>query len=171
MAENKNIKGSINSLNTYHTDAYMVAVKNGYKGTEAEWLDSLNGKDGFSPTITVTDITGGHRVTITDANGSKSIDIMNGVVDVRTSFLATIELPASAWTGDKSPYSQVVNIPGITERSQVDLTPSVEQLVIFHQKDLTLVAENEDGVVTVYAIGDKPANDYDIQATITEVTV
>ena len=37
-----------------------------------------NGADGFSPTITVTDITGGHRVTITDATGAHSFDVMDG---------------------------------------------------------------------------------------------
>lgn len=85
--------------------------------------------------------------------------------------IVDIELPASGWEGDTNPYSQVVTISGVTENSQVDLTPSVEQLVIFHDKDLALVAENEDGVVTVYAIGDKPSADYTIQATITEVEV
>lgn len=45
MAENKTIKGSIQSLNTYHTDAYMIAVKNGFEGTEREWLDSLRAKN------------------------------------------------------------------------------------------------------------------------------
>lgn len=35
------------------------------------------GEDGFSPTITVTDITGGHRVTITDATGAHSFDVMD----------------------------------------------------------------------------------------------
>ena len=49
------------------------------------------------------------------------------------------------------------------------MTPSVEQLVIFYEKDLTFVTENEGGVVTVYAIGQKPTNDYTIQVTITEV--
>lgn len=44
MAENKNIKGSITSFNTYHTDAYMIAVKNGFEGTEAEWLESLRAR-------------------------------------------------------------------------------------------------------------------------------
>ena len=47
----------------------------------------------------------------------------------------------------------------------------MEQLAIFYNKDLTFVTENEDGVVTVYAIGQKPTNDYTIQATITEVYV
>lgn len=83
--------------------------------------------------------------------------------------IAEINLLSSGWIGDASPYSQVVNIEGITENSQVDLTPSIEQLVIFYEKDLGFVTENEDGVVTVYAIGQKPENDYTIQVTITEV--
>lgn len=36
------------------------------------------GDDGFSPTVTVTEISGGHRITITDANGSQSFDVLNG---------------------------------------------------------------------------------------------
>ena len=81
-----------------------------------------------------------------------------------------VTILAEAWVGDDSPYSQVVAVDGATENSQVDLTPSVEQLSIFHHKDLAFVTENEDGVVTVYAIGQKPENDYTIQVTITEVT-
>ena len=85
--------------------------------------------------------------------------------------VAEVELLASKWIGEASPYSQVVEIDGITEYSQVDLKPSITQLAIFHDKDLAFVTENEDGIVTVYALGDKPANDYIIQAAITEVTV
>lgn len=80
-----------------------------------------------------------------------------------------VELFADKWVGDASPYSQVVTIDGVTEYSQVDLTPSAEQLDVFHNKDLAFVAENEDGVVTVYAVGDKPANDYTMQVTIKEI--
>lgn len=85
--------------------------------------------------------------------------------------LADVTLRAADWVGSASPYSQVVTIEGITPYSQVDLTPSALQLAIFHQKDLAFVTENENGVVTVYAIGDKPAADYVIQATITEVAI
>lgn len=85
--------------------------------------------------------------------------------------IGTVDLLASEWAGDNSPYSQVVQIVGVTENTQVDLTPSVEQLAIFHNKDLTFVTENDDGVVTVYAIGQKPENDYTIQVTMTEVSV
>lgn len=36
------------------------------------------GEDGVSPEISVTDITGGHRVTITDAGGTETFDVMDG---------------------------------------------------------------------------------------------
>ena len=83
--------------------------------------------------------------------------------------LAAIKLYSSTWVGDASPYSQVVSIDGITVNSQVDLTPNLEQLLVFYEKDLTFLAENVGGVVTVYAIGQKPTNDYTMQVTITEV--
>ena len=31
----KQMKGNINRFTTYHTDAYMIAVRNGFKGTES----------------------------------------------------------------------------------------------------------------------------------------
>lgn len=39
---------------------------------------NIIGKNGVSPTVTVTDITGGHRVTITDETSTHTFDIMNG---------------------------------------------------------------------------------------------
>lgn len=83
----------------------------------------------------------------------------------------SVLLRASAWKGDDDPYSQVVSIPEVTENSRVDLLPTVEQLAIFHDKDLAFVTENVDGVVTVYAIGDKPTQDYTMEVCITEVKI
>lgn len=82
-----------------------------------------------------------------------------------------ITLLANAWKGADNIYSQIVSVDGATEYSQVDLTPSIEQLAAFYEKDIAFVTENEDGVVTVYAIGQKPTHDYTIQVTITEVSV
>lgn len=101
---------------------------------------------------------------------AKKIQIL-GNLSKPTAKIAYVDLLAANWVGSESPYSQVVEIDGVTEYSQVDLTPSIEQLVIFYEKDLGFVTENEDGVVTVYAIGQKPENDYTIQVTITEVDV
>ena len=82
-----------------------------------------------------------------------------------------VTLLAEAWEGAENLYHQVVTIEGVTENSQVDLTPDVQQLAIFYEKDITFVTENANGIVTVYVIGQKPANDYTIQATITEVEI
>lgn len=84
-----------------------------------------------------------------------------------------VTLLSDSWEGEDGGnlYKQVVTVEGVTANSQVDLTPSVEQLAVFYEKDITFVTENDDGVVTVYVIGQKPANDYTIQATITEVDI
>ena len=85
--------------------------------------------------------------------------------------IGEVTLLASAWVGEDNLYSQVVEIEGVTEYSQVDLTPDVQQLAVFYNKDISFVTENDDGVVTVYVIGQKPENDYTIQVTITEVDI
>lgn len=101
---------------------------------------------------------------------SMAVDL-GEVMKVCPVWIAEVSLPASAWEGSERLWHQVVTIPGTTEYSQVDLTPSAEQLTIFHEKDIAFTTENEDGIVTVFAIGDKPSNDYVIQATITEVSL
>lgn len=85
--------------------------------------------------------------------------------------LVYITLLASAWVGGAGNFGQIVNVEGVTANSKVDLQPSAEQLIVFHNKDIAFTTENEDGVITVRVIGDKPTNDYTIQATITEVSV
>ena len=40
--------------------------------------NGTNGTDGVSPTLSVAEITGGHRVTITDVNGTQTFDVMDG---------------------------------------------------------------------------------------------
>lgn len=89
----------------------------------------------------------------------------------KSAVIGEVTLLASEWVSEGNLHSQIVSLSDVTENSQVDLTPSVEQLVVFYEKDLTFVTENDDGVVTVYAIGQKPTNDYTIQVTITEVNV
>ena len=85
--------------------------------------------------------------------------------------LTEVTVLSSAWEGADGLYSQVVEVADVTEYSKVDLLPSVEQLAIFHNKDVAFVTENDDGVITVFAIGDKPTLDYTMQAQITEVEV
>lgn len=149
--------------------AYEIAVMHGFKGSETEWLESLKGKDGKDG----KDGDGGEGLpAVTEADNGKMLIVKGGkwvLAYASPARIGEVVLLASGWVGAASPFSQVVTIAGVTARSQVDLTPSVEQLAVFHEKDLAFVAENEGGVVTVYAVGQKPQNDYTIQVTITEV--
>lgn len=47
---------------------------------EAVYISSSGGGggDGFSPIVNVTPIDGGHKVSITDKNGEKTFDVMDG---------------------------------------------------------------------------------------------
>ena len=67
------------------------------------------GNNGFSPTITVADITGGHRVTITDVNGTRTVDVMNGT-------------NGTDGTDGEDGYSPVVTITDITDGHRVTIT-------------------------------------------------
>ena len=103
---------------------------------------------------------------------TKKIQIL-GQISKNKARIAYVDLLAANWQVDEATgtHCQIVEIDGVTEYSQVDLTPSIEQLVIFYDKDLGFVTENDGGEVKIYAIGQKPENDYTIQVTITEVDV
>lgn len=83
--------------------------------------------------------------------------------------ITTITLPAANWTGDTNPWSQVVTVNGVTENSKVDLQPTAVQIVELQNNEITLMLQNDNGVVTALAIGNKPAQDYTMQVLITEV--
>lgn len=86
--------------------------------------------------------------------------------------LTFVTLYANNWvTVENEVFSQVVNIPGITDRSQVNINLTLEQNIIFRKKDITLFAGNKNGTVTVYCVGQKPANDYTIQTSTIEVII
>lgn len=84
--------------------------------------------------------------------------------------IATITLAASAWTGSSEPYSQVVEINTVTSASKIDLQPTAQQIVSLQNAETSLMVENNGGVVTCYAIGNKPTVDYTMQVLIQEVS-
>lgn len=70
-------------------------------------------------------------------------------------------------------YYQEVDVQNatITPNSKVDLQITPEDLVVFHEKDVSFTTVNEDGNVRVCIIGTPPANNYTFHATVTEVTI
>lgn len=86
------------------------------------------GKDGISPTISVTDIAGGHRLTIADASGTKTVDVLDGkqgiqgIQGIQGEKGATGEPGATGATGPEGPAGKDgVGIKSVTINSQGEL--------------------------------------------------
>lgn len=88
---------------------------------------------------------------------------------------ASVYLDPTKWVqasdGDDDRFHQVVTVQNaaVTQNSKVDLTPDAEMLDEFHGLDLVFVTENNDGVVSVFCIGEVPTKPYTIPVTVTEV--
>ena len=59
-------------------DAAEALAQSVRDDADAGAFDGAPGQDGVSPTVTPSTITGGHRLTITDANGTSTVDVMDG---------------------------------------------------------------------------------------------
>lgn len=87
----------------------------GAKGDQGE--KGEQGDPGISPTVAVTEIEGGHRVTITDKDGQKSFDVMDGA-DGDNSTGGT-PVP-----GEDGGYY----IPAVSEAGDLSFTPSKDDM-------------------------------------------
>lgn len=62
----------------YFLTAYGLAVKHGFTGTEDEWLESLRGGAGISPTVKVSKENGVATITFTTATGDTVFKVNDG---------------------------------------------------------------------------------------------
>ena len=78
----REIEGGKQLVITDYSGSQTVDVMNGVNGKDgaagADGAPGANGADGVSPTVAITDISGGHQVTITDKDGDKSFNVMDG---------------------------------------------------------------------------------------------
>lgn len=92
------------------------------------------GQDGVSPTVSVTDITGGHRVSITDKTGSKTFDVMDG-----DDYTLTAQ--------DKQDIADLVDVP--VEDVQINGTSVVNDGVV----NIPVASNSASGVVKINGFG------------------
>lgn len=103
------------------------------------------------------------RILIGTKNG------INALPFLPVSKIRTISLPADNWSGDTSPFSQVITIEDVTENSKIDLQLTPEQLTWFQDEEISLTTKNENKNIIVYAIGYKPSVDFTIQSDLGEI--
>ena len=153
-AEYENLKRDLTYILTEHfastiSEDKVYDIVTRFMQNNAEMFKGKDGKDGAEPSYAYINILGGAKnwtpEDVKDSSGN--------VIGVR--------------------YGQQVNVNNaeITKNSKVDLQITSKQMVIFYQKDLAFVTENDDGVVTVYCVGNIPENDYRVQVVVTEVVV
>ena len=79
--EKTGTQGLVDTYTIYYTDGttHTYTVTNGADGQDGR--DGQDGADGVSPTVTIDQITGGHSVTITDAQhpSGQSFNVLDGV--------------------------------------------------------------------------------------------
>ena len=85
--------------------------------------------------------------------------------------ISNVTLEAGKWILDNATgaYVQQVSVGNITYNTLVDISLTVSQIVTFKQKDITFIPVNDNKVIKVYCVGQKPTQDYTVQMKFTEV--
>lgn len=83
--------------------------------------------------------------------------------------ISQIVILKDSWKGATSPYSQKIEIPNASVNSKVEIQLDAEQLERLSQQRFTMAVGNSGGEFTVYAVGDKPRLDIDLQISLTDV--
>ena len=173
-SESQHVQGKYNTVDSSNTYAHIIGNGTGNttsKRSNAHTVD-WNGNAWFSGDVKV----GGKSYYSSDAKTLATTEYVDNAIgsangSASTPKMTTINLIASNWTGESNPWSQAVSINGVTENSKIDLQPTAMQIVSLQDNNIALVAENDGGTVTVYALGDKPTEDYTMQVMITECVV
>lgn len=155
----------------------------GPKGEDG--VDGKDGTDGVSPIVMVSDIEGGHRVTITDAVGEKSFDVMDGeakldesVQDGAILYTTVVQTPieGKAYWVAKSYLTGRMPILGMPFLGVlVDLSKDPDEFYICR---LSAIDEDEDqirfNILSVYAYpnnSETPGGSSEVVYTTDEVKI
>lgn len=84
--------------------------------------------------------------------------------------IRTVSLPVWAWSGGSGTWSQVVTIDGATTKSKIKLQPTESQTTSLQDSGTSLVAENNAGIITIYARGSKPTISLEMTVELTETS-
>lgn len=155
--------GTVGLVDTYtitYTDGTTETfnVTNGEQGATgpegpqgpagADGADGQDGSDGVSPEVTITAITGGHQVEITDADhpSGQTFDVMDGTVPI-TKYTQTLSAGSTSVT-----FSNVTT----TSNSMISVGTSVPDLeynaISNSGNSYTVTFDAQSSAVTVYLI-------------------
>ena len=85
--------------------------------------------------------------------------------------LMTVTIPVAGWSGNASPYNQVIAMNGVNVNSRLEMLPTPDQILMLQELEISLTITNNNGVVTVYSFYGKPESDMEMQILVTDVEV
>lgn len=156
------------------------------RGSKAQWESSNAIPLAGELVVEIDEVNNLHKLKIGDGihTYSELAYLQAGDTDVTPIItrvlphVITVELNKDKWrevTEETDPnfgyYGQVINIQGITKYSRLDLQPNAEMLEEFQNLNLVFVTENNEGIITVYSVGDVPSKTYTMQGTVVETGV
>lgn len=157
--------------------AYEVAVRNGFEGTEAEWLASLHASsgtvNGIEPdasgniALKASDIPMGENDTTTVAEKLTQQETKLKQKAKTTAYSAA--LPASGWTGSAAPYTQTVTITGLKATDEVvadvDMSGATAETYEELEESWALVGTitTANNQITAKCWGEKPEKDLTVR--------
>ena len=148
---NNRFNFEVTGVPTIAIDSEGYWTINGERGENPTKAQGEKGTDGISPTAVITDTDVGATITITDKNGTTTADIFDGIsphIDettkhwfigeddtgilaegITTVTTTSVEfagvLSADGWIGDTAPYTQTIDVNGIT----ADVSPIIDLVV------------------------------------------
>ena len=153
--------------------AYEVAVRNGFEGTEEDWLASLHASagtvNGLGPDKdgNITVYAGNIQMGAEDPKTVKqTVQEMNTAIGQKaeTAFY-TATLTAAGWTGSAAPYVQEAAVEGMLGSDSPIVAVSMENATTANYEAITESWTNVstidagDGKITAKCFGEKPAAD------------
>lgn len=163
--------------------AYEVAKKNGFNGTEKEWLEELGAATNVTVNRRQVDDSGNitltaEHITMVDEGQitvKQKIESVEGEVDDAVAFAGTkakvltqtVTLPAASWEQDEEIYGQSVSVTGVTanaSETSVIVTPTTNREIEEVYTDCEVRASAQGDGVVVFTCTDKP--DVDLQANV-----
>lgn len=139
---------------------------NAFYDSEQNFLSSFETNDG-----SIVIVPDGAKYFRLSKHTSDAVVVVPEIV-LRKPKATRINLNASDWVMSEDNnlvYSQTVDVAIVTENSQIELRPSPEQLRELLIAEISLMAANDNGTVTVFAIGGAPTSDYSMQIIVSEV--
>ena len=76
------ISVDVSNVETQEVTVDVKGVRGDPGYTPQKGIDYFDGADGVSPTVSVSEISRGHRVTITDGTGDHTFDVFDGGVAI-----------------------------------------------------------------------------------------